>query len=109
MKQFCLGQLTKKLICKNNTRIFCSFRTVDFNRCSVFHADFRLNYALILGKYPFTVADSRGGFGGFSPPQSNKSSTYFSICFSRLVNVTIWLNFNRMVSICVMKVKENTN
>jgi hypothetical protein len=33
----------------------------------------------------------RGGLWGLQPPTSNKSSTYFNISFSRLVNVTIWL------------------
>ena len=31
-----------------------------------------------------------GALGASAPP-SNKSSTYINICFSRLVNVTIWL------------------
>lgn len=80
MKQFCLGQLTKKLICKNNTRIFCSFRTVDFNRCSVFHADFRLNYALILGKYPFRSIQIYSALANFeSDYYKSTSELVFSI------------------------------
>ena len=52
----------------------------------------------------YSVADSRGGA---STPPSNKSSTYINIRFSKLVSHD--MAFNRMVSICVMKVKENTN
>jgi hypothetical protein len=33
----------------------------------------------------------KGGLWGLQPPTSSKSSTYFNISFSRLVNVTIWL------------------
>ena len=66
---------------------------------------------MINKSFIITVADSRGGGGALGasappppPPPSNKSSTYINIRFSRLI-----MAFNRTVSICVMKVKENTN
>jgi hypothetical protein len=50
----------------------------------------------------------QGGALGASAPLSKKSSTYINIRFSRLFNVTVWLLIE-WFSICVMKVKQNTN
>ena len=58
------------------------------------------------GKWSVPSGGFKGGLWGLHPLPSNMSSIYINIRFSRLLND---MTLNQMISICVMKVKQNTN